>query len=207
MPQHVVGPNFNEDFTRDQDYEWAVANLSIAYENSFKEFAQCDMPVLRLLPISGSIFAGKWKSISPKLTVDSWRSAIGRLDPAHTQVLVKKRIEMCIFEDTELAGFLNAFGLDAVDEKMCFPCVKGTVTMQNTGERLSVRVTNTTTAAELSKQVAIRNRMEAGEITVAFGAGGSSMLADQTKLISSGMKDGDELAAHVSQLICQPCTR
>eukprot|EP00656_Telonema_subtile_P039190 TRINITY_DN4431_c0_g2_i2.p1 TRINITY_DN4431_c0_g2~~TRINITY_DN4431_c0_g2_i2.p1 ORF type:complete len:299 (-),score=68.52 TRINITY_DN4431_c0_g2_i2:58-954(-) len=117
---HVVGPNFNDNWARDQDYAWAVHALSEAYEHVLHEFAGSANPTLRLLPISGSIFAGKWKSRVHELTVDAWRLAITRLPMEHTATLSARRLEMCVFEEEELPLFLAAFQIAFPDESTCF---------------------------------------------------------------------------------------
>ena len=148
----TVGPNFNDNYAREQDYEWAVSTLSQAYLNVLREFASCTVPTLRLLPISGSIFAGKWKSRVPQLTIDSWIAACGLLTPEECTALAGRRIEMCIYDERELGGFVSAFGQDKFDVSSCHECEELHVPVSGKGE-MCVRSYQNTTVQELRSQV------------------------------------------------------
>lgn len=153
---HVVGPNFNDSYAKEQDYEWATAALSFAYENVFREFANCDHPVLRILPISGSIFAGKWRPRIPELTLDAWTQAATRLTPEELASVTSRRIELCVYETAELPLIVEAFGLEAADDSQCFSGVNATVVLSHTDEVLEVRLMEQTTSDDLHIQVAQR---------------------------------------------------
>ena len=105
---HVVGPNFNLEPC---GYDDARARLSLAYENVLREYAACDAPALRLLPISGGIFAGPFMRDVPQLTHDALQDACAHLagtEPALVERLTKRRLELCIFAEGEWQGFITA---------------------------------------------------------------------------------------------------
>ena len=77
---HAVGPNFNEHAC---SWEEAVELLGCTYANVLSEFAEAPQAVsdLRLLPISGGIFAGPFKLWTIRVAqLRQQRAALARLE-------------------------------------------------------------------------------------------------------------------------------
>eukprot|EP00438_Fugacium_kawagutii_P013647 Skav213120 [mRNA] locus=scaffold107:89262:90458:+ [translate_table: standard] len=110
---HVVGPDFRKiddpDFTEDN----AVDKLAVAYRNVFEEFckvgAEHGLKNMRLLPISGGIFSGRFKENLPEITVRAVQAAYERLAEDKKQYIMGSSIEMCIFKKSEFDMFASAF--------------------------------------------------------------------------------------------------
>jgi hypothetical protein len=105
---HAVGPNFNQG-----DYTWtgALHLLADTYANTLTQFAltPSDVTTLRLLPISGGIFAGPFKPRLVELTRAALAMGFAKLSPAVQRVVVQRRVQMCVFEEQELRGFMRVF--------------------------------------------------------------------------------------------------
>ena len=87
----------------------AVGALSLAYENALHEFERSGRRGLRLLPISGGIFAGEFAGRVPELTRAALDAALCRLPPPlREELLGERRLEMCVFSESEWDGFLAA---------------------------------------------------------------------------------------------------
>lgn len=104
---HVVGPNFStEPCPRPE----AVQQLSLAYRSVLTEFAASGLQTLRLLPISGGIFAGSFQRELPQLTAEALEQGFADLGPdLQVQVARGKNLEMCIFLEKEFDDFVQAF--------------------------------------------------------------------------------------------------
>ena len=117
---HTVGPMLGHG-----KYTWAeaVAKLAGAYRNVLSQFARFAVskaaadpapkgtPVrLRLLPISGGIFAGEYQQRIAPLTLAALQAGIGLLTEEECGVLAKDetQIELCVFLAVELAAFRAA---------------------------------------------------------------------------------------------------
>jgi hypothetical protein len=133
---HVVGPNFCTMFPRveyDEDDNAepfdpdraaheaeGLAALTHAYANVLRQFARSRLPRLRLLPVSGGIFAGKLRDVMPQLTFAALAQAVRELDGAETAHVLAAAaappfadgggaLELCIFEESQLEDFENAW--------------------------------------------------------------------------------------------------
>jgi len=114
---HTVGPNFNmgkEDGTQ-YTREEAIDELATAYRNVLREFAMAsvgdDGPfTLRLLPISGGIFAGPFQEEIATLTMEAISAADSSLEASARNILIsdKVRVELCVFMENEYDAFLKA---------------------------------------------------------------------------------------------------
>lgn len=106
---HVVGPDFRSPtFGKGKPREHAVATLAAAYENVLAEFDASGCQTLRLLPISGGIFAGRWRGEVAELTRDALALACVRVAPdVATRLASERRIELCIFMEQEMASFVK----------------------------------------------------------------------------------------------------
>ena len=121
---HAVGPDL-----RNYSDVWEVKRaLTTTYINIFKEFAEHVRPeldifrpddlnlnarepwgTLRILPVSGGIFSGDFKSEMPTLTVECMTAALGQLPKIYRRSLAMrtKSIELCIFDENELQAFTS----------------------------------------------------------------------------------------------------
>jgi hypothetical protein len=103
---HVVGPNFNHrSCSRDE----AVDELTLAYSAVLQQFARARLGGLRLLPISGGIFAGQFGPELPHLTCAALRGAFDALPDQAQHAVSVARLEMCIFLESEYGVYEEAF--------------------------------------------------------------------------------------------------
>lgn len=107
---HVVGPNFSDrkDCTRDD----ALAELTEAYRAVLHEFSGARLGGLRMLPISGGIFAGPFAPELPVLTCSALRAAFDSLPDRAQHIVSVARLEMCIFQESEVAVYEEAFAAE-----------------------------------------------------------------------------------------------
>ena len=111
---HIVGPDFstkNDTINMIKDYDNtnidiqnAIEKLSDAYYNVLIEFILTEAPALRLLPISGDIFAGKFKNIMPQITYESLNVACGKIKSKNNDYatyLCEKELNMCIYDEED----------------------------------------------------------------------------------------------------------
>ena len=90
----------------------ALRELTAAYSAVLHEFARSRLGGLRLLPISGGIFAGPFCDELPQLTCAALRQAFNELPDATQHVVSVARLDMCIFMEEELRAFKDAFKED-----------------------------------------------------------------------------------------------
>ena len=111
---HIVGPDFRTENDTDNmikdydntniDIQNAIKKLSKAYYNVLIEFILTEAPALRLLPISGDIFAGKFKNIMPQITYESLNIAcaiIASKNNDYATYLCEKELNMCIYDEED----------------------------------------------------------------------------------------------------------
>ena len=111
---HIVGPDFRTENDTDnmikdydnknEDINNAIEKLSTAYYNVLIEFILTEAPALRLLPISGDIFAGKFKNIMPQITYESLNEACGKIKSKNNDYakhLCEKELNMCIYDEED----------------------------------------------------------------------------------------------------------
>ena len=128
---HTVGPKLGHGKYTDAEAVWKLAG---AYRNVLSQFvrfavskaaadpAPTGTPVrLRLLPISGGLFAGEYQQHIAPLTLAALEEGIGLLTEEERGVLATEQggegdaaegaaqIELCIFLEVELAAFKRAF--------------------------------------------------------------------------------------------------
>ena len=103
---HVVGPDFNG---RSCSREQALNDLTSAYGAVLREFATKRLGGLRLLPISGGIFAGPFAPELPALTCAALRGAFDGLRDREQQHVSVARLDMCIFLESEYEAYVRAF--------------------------------------------------------------------------------------------------
>jgi len=92
-----------------------VAELAATYRNVLREFAEAASAeggpsILRLLPISGGIFAGPFQREIAPLTMDALAAAEATLDAPVRELLLSDKVdlELCIFMERELDDFVGA---------------------------------------------------------------------------------------------------
>ena len=108
---HVVGIDFRE--RADLDAAGALSALAETYANVLREAAFSAAPIatLRLLPISGGVFAARWASEIHHLTFAALFSAFeDRLSSSERAALVSNvgQVHMCIFLQKEVGLFERA---------------------------------------------------------------------------------------------------
>ena len=101
---HVVGPDLRVGAPT---WDGAVAALATAYRNALAEFDASELPTLRLLPISGGIFAGAFRKRVPRLTREALDAGFAQLPEATQQRLLSRELELCIFAEAEFEGFVR----------------------------------------------------------------------------------------------------
>jgi hypothetical protein len=104
---HVVGPDFSTGPSRSE--EEALRELTEAYGAALREFATARLGGLRMLPISGGIFAGPFAPSLPRLTCAALRGAFDALPDRAQQVVSVARLDMCVFMESEYAAYAQAF--------------------------------------------------------------------------------------------------
>ena len=106
---HTAAPDLRDE----SSFQQAAQRLSAAYANVLRQCVlhtqtSC-VSVIRLLPLSGSIFAGTWKSQLPELTAKAWSIAAAQLTADEIQALESKDLHLCIFMEAEFEAFNAAF--------------------------------------------------------------------------------------------------
>ena len=106
---HTVGPDLR---VGDPTWEQACQILGQAYHNVLRQFLdesarRPELSTLRLLPISGGIFAGKYQQHIAPLTMESLSEGYGMLSSSDQQRLRESNFELqlCIFLEQEMAAF------------------------------------------------------------------------------------------------------
>mmetsp|Transcript_102277 Transcript_102277/g.218938 ORF Transcript_102277/g.218938 Transcript_102277/m.218938 type:complete len:335 (-) Transcript_102277:40-1044(-) len=109
---HVVGPNFNrEEYCSRQAAE---VELGEAYRAALAEFSESGVHSLRLLPLSGGIFAGPFQDEMPELTAVAMQHGFLMLTGEQQQrIMSAERLEMCIFTEDEFPRFKESFARHA----------------------------------------------------------------------------------------------
>jgi O-acetyl-ADP-ribose deacetylase (regulator of RNase III) len=105
---HAVGPDFREGQWSERE---AAVELSRAYRNVFHEFAQSEADHLRLLPLSGGVFAGPLYNQLPPITQQAISMAFEQLHTYDREYILKEKkvIELCIFMDREYDQYKTVF--------------------------------------------------------------------------------------------------
>ena len=100
---HTVGPDLRREPPLSRAD--AVAALARAYANILRELAASDVRALRLLPVSGGIFAGPFKPALPEITCEALRAGFEGLPAATRAEVLLRELHLCIFADEEVALF------------------------------------------------------------------------------------------------------
>lgn len=106
---HVVGPNFSGSGVNRQE---AVDQLAKAYQALLVEFVASGLPNLRMLPVSGGIFAGQFISEFHTITAEALQLGFAAMTPQQQQqVLLASRLDMCIFMEKDVKIYSEAFAI------------------------------------------------------------------------------------------------
>ena len=105
---HCAAPDLR-DAARVRSRDDALAALTAAYGAVLREFAGAKLGGLRMLPISGGIFAGPFAKELPALTSSALRSAFDALPDRAQHIVSVARLDMCIFMESDYAAFQGAF--------------------------------------------------------------------------------------------------
>jgi len=104
---HVVGPNFSGGGVK---REQAVDQLAKAYQALLVEFVASGLPNLRMLPVSGGIFAGEFISDFHTMTAEALQLGFAAMTPQQQQqVLLASRLDMCIFMEKDVKIYAQTF--------------------------------------------------------------------------------------------------
>ena len=116
---HVVGPDLGVVSTSTPATRAsAVDKLTVAYRHILEEFLSSESLRLRLLPVSGGIFAGPFQKDLPAMTFASLDGAFRSLPPASQRRLLRTgtKISLCIFDQRQLEEFQAMCPACAPDE-------------------------------------------------------------------------------------------
>ena len=114
---HVVGPDLRRG---SPTWEDAVQSLSRAYMNVFREFDQSGLMELRLLPISGGVFAGPYSDRVAELSKEAISSALtsfASANPSSRIFCQNVQLHLCIFLEQEWQDFVDAGFHDGQSEQ------------------------------------------------------------------------------------------
>lgn len=110
---HVVGPDFSEPDSA-ASYKQALGELARAYQAAFVEFIVSGERNLRMLPLSGGVYAGRFSSDLPRMTAEAIQWGFSMLEKEQQQLVQRaEQVELCIFLEKELAEFEEAFAEQA----------------------------------------------------------------------------------------------
>lgn len=114
---HAIGPDFRKDpYATGDTQAQSIEMLSKAHCSVLAEYAavqlsaeQSPIEHLRLLPLSGGIFSGRYAKDIPDMTMEALAEGFAQLS-AEQQALVlgAKSLELCIFAEKELDSFKTA---------------------------------------------------------------------------------------------------
>jgi len=110
---HVVGPDFSEPDSA-ASYKQALTELARAYQAALAEFAASGQLGLRMLPLSGGVYAGRFSGDLPRMTAEAIQWGFSMLEKEQQQLVQRaEQIELCIFMEKEFADFEEAFAEQA----------------------------------------------------------------------------------------------
>mmetsp|Transcript_8597 Transcript_8597/g.9698 ORF Transcript_8597/g.9698 Transcript_8597/m.9698 type:complete len:272 (+) Transcript_8597:50-865(+) len=105
---HAVGPDFRQGEWSERE---AAIELSRAYRNALHEFVTSEGDNLRLLPLSGGVFAGPLYNQLPPITQQALIMAFEQLHQFDREFLLReqKSVELCIFMNREWDMYKSVF--------------------------------------------------------------------------------------------------
>eukprot|EP00808_Paulinella_micropora_P010482 g21474.t1 len=106
---HVVGPDFNQPPFLGMSVADAARSLGQAYQHVLQQAVLSPAPLLRLLPISGGVFAGAFRSAIAPLTFAALANGFLQVpDSVRARLDKLERVELCVFLAAELEAFQKA---------------------------------------------------------------------------------------------------
>jgi hypothetical protein len=104
----------------------ARAQLAAVYLNVLREFLRLEYSLyqvrrLRLLPLSGGIFAGDLLLDIPKLTFEALEDAIGSLSIPQREVLEELEVALHVYREDEWCAFVAAGAAHHCDSEGSLP--------------------------------------------------------------------------------------
>ena len=117
---HVVGPDFRIPYPKELNNISVeklsdLQRLTRAYKSVFEQFIISRKEFLRLIPISGGIFAIQNAHGKPdkkkmlELTKDAITASLNELSSNDLNKILQKEIHLCIYSMSELEGYTEAF--------------------------------------------------------------------------------------------------
>lgn len=105
---HAVGPDFRQGEWSERE---AAIELSRAYRNVLHEFVVSEAETLRLLPLSGGVFAGPLYNQLPPITQQALIMAFEQLHQYDREFLLKDqtKLELCVFMNREWDMYKSVF--------------------------------------------------------------------------------------------------
>lgn len=107
---HAFGPDLRKMPSTDFTWDEIVNLLADTYCNIFHEFVNSQRSVLRLLPVSGGIYAGEYHPRMAQLTMTAVRRGFEQLPHEKQRRLLSRQVELCIFMESEMSSFQQALG-------------------------------------------------------------------------------------------------
>ena len=90
-------------------HDAAIDDLAAADANVLREFAASGLSHLRLLPLSGGVFAGKFRDDLPAMTAEALgRSFTLLTNEQQRSVLSAQTLDLCIFFEKDLRDYTRA---------------------------------------------------------------------------------------------------
>ena len=103
---HVVGPDFRQE---SKDNRSGLETLARAYTNILSETARSQVSSLRLLPVSGGVFAAHFRNDIHFMTWHALVQGFKNLSKEEQESILKMdSLKMCIFMEKELNDFERA---------------------------------------------------------------------------------------------------
>ena len=103
---HVVGPDFRQE---SKDNRSGLETLARAYTNILSETARSQVSSLRLLPVSGGVFAAHFRNDIHFMTWHALVQGFKNLSKEEQESILKMdSLKMCIFMEKELDDFERA---------------------------------------------------------------------------------------------------
>ena len=113
---HVIGPDLREENPTANSEGQVIERLELAYSNVLSAWLKSGLPCLRLLPISGGIFAGQYTTVMPRLSCTALHNAVGAMSGVELTTLRERLqtadgqrpVQLCVYNSLEFSAFQEA---------------------------------------------------------------------------------------------------